>query len=101
MFVMGDHRGVSQDARCQGPVPIENVIGRAFAVAWPNNHWRGLPALTTFQQTAGATGEMPAGPPVKPDSGAGWVFLAPFLVALAIPARSRRSWCDHQRRLLE
>ena len=30
IFVMGDHRVVSQDARCQGPVPIENVIGRAF-----------------------------------------------------------------------
>ena len=35
MFVMGDHRPVSQDARCQGPVPIENVIGRAFVIVWP------------------------------------------------------------------
>jgi signal peptidase I len=26
LFVMGDHRGVSQVSRCQGPVPIENVI---------------------------------------------------------------------------
>jgi hypothetical protein len=43
-------------------VPIENVIGRAFAGGVANNHWRGLPALTTFQQTAGAAGEMPAGP---------------------------------------
>ena len=36
MFVMGDHRLVSQDARCQGPVPIDNVIGRAFVIVWPN-----------------------------------------------------------------
>ena len=36
IFVMGDHRLVSQDARCQGPVPIDNVIGRAFVVVWPS-----------------------------------------------------------------
>ena len=35
IFVMGDHREVSQDARCQGPVPIDNVVGRAFIVVWP------------------------------------------------------------------
>ena len=35
MFVMGDHRGVSQDARCQGPVPIDNIIGRALVIVWP------------------------------------------------------------------
>src|SRR3954452_25336539 len=28
MFVMGAHRGVSQDARCQGTVPIGNFIGQ-------------------------------------------------------------------------
>jgi signal peptidase I len=99
IFVMGDNRGVSQDSRCQGPVPIENVIGRAFAVAFPTAHWHSLPALTSFQQKTVGAAEIPA--PVEPDSGAGWVFLAPFLAALAIPARSRRSWSDARRRLLE
>src|SRR5262245_8311833 len=28
MFVMGDNRLVSRDSRCQGQVPIDNVIGR-------------------------------------------------------------------------
>ncbi len=39
VFVMGDHRLVSQDSRCQGPVPIENIIGRAFLVVWPTDRW--------------------------------------------------------------
>jgi signal peptidase I len=101
IFVMGDNRAVSQDSRCQGPVPIENVIGRAFAVAWPSDRWHSLPALTTFQQQVVTAPESPSGLPVKPDSGAAWVFLAPFLAGLAIPARSRRSWWGHRRRLLE
>ena len=42
MFVMGDHRLVSQDARCQGPVPIDNVIGRAFVIVWPSSRFTGL-----------------------------------------------------------
>jgi signal peptidase I len=92
IFVMGDNRAVSQDSRCQGPVPIENVIGRAFAVAWPSKHWHSLPALTTFQQTTVGAPDSLSNQPAKPDSGAALVFLAPFLAALAIPARSRRSW---------
>jgi signal peptidase I len=37
MWVMGDHRSVSQDSRApgQGAVPTDNVIGRAFVVVWP------------------------------------------------------------------
>lgn len=48
LFVMGDHRVVSQDSRCQGQVPIENVIGRAFAVIWPAGHWSSLSVPDTF-----------------------------------------------------
>src|SRR4029453_16015341 len=42
IFVMGDHRGVSQDARCQGPVPVDNVIGRAFVIVWPTSRFTSL-----------------------------------------------------------
>jgi len=71
MFVMGDHRLVSQDSRCQGQVPIENVIGRAVAVVWPHRHWAELPVPATFArvpQTLGAPravvpdGWLPGGP---------------------------------------
>ncbi|NJC64123.1 signal peptidase I [Planosporangium flavigriseum] len=50
MFVMGDHRLVSQDSRCQGPVPIANVIGRAFVIVWPGSHWSGLGVPPTFDK---------------------------------------------------
>jgi signal peptidase I len=39
LFVMGDNRGVSLDSRCQGTVPIENVLGRAFLRVWPPSRW--------------------------------------------------------------
>lgn len=41
LWVMGDRRGASRDSRAHlgdargGMVPLENVIGRAFAVIWP------------------------------------------------------------------
>jgi len=69
IFVMGDHRLVSQDSRCQGPVPIKNVIGRAFAVAWPSKNWHNLPALTSFQQKTVGAPDFSSPRPVKPDSG--------------------------------
>ncbi len=52
MFVLGDHRQVSQDARCQGTVPIDNVVGRAFAVVWPSDRWHSLPIPDTFATVA-------------------------------------------------
>ena len=35
VFVMGDNRGNSEDSRALGPIAIDKVIGRAFAVVWP------------------------------------------------------------------
>jgi signal peptidase I len=49
LFVMGDHRLVSQDSRCQGPVPRTAVIGKADAVAWPPGHWAMLRTPVTFR----------------------------------------------------
>lgn len=90
MFVMGDRRVVSQDSRCNGQVPISNIIGRAEVVLWPLSRWTDLSVPATFNTvpTAGAAGPPPA---VPIDSGtAGAVMVFPLLSAFAFSARSGR-----------
>ena len=95
MFVMGDHRLVSLDARCQGQVPIENVIGRAFAIVWPSKHWVGLNVPATFSQVPkprAMIGPMRPHEP-RPVPGQGipeLVVTVPILASLPLTARSRR-----------
>lgn len=55
LWVMGDHRRVSQDSRCQGPVPIDNVIGKAMVIVTPFNRWGSLERPEVFQ-SVGASG---------------------------------------------
>ena len=38
VFVLGDNRGASNDSRSWGPVPTENLIGRAWMRFWPLDH---------------------------------------------------------------
>jgi len=71
LWVMGDHRDDSQDSRFHcGPgaaddanaldscnpvastVPVDDVIGKAFVVAWPISHWRTLGTPPTFEDLA-------------------------------------------------
>jgi signal peptidase I len=35
IFVLGDNRDASNDSRAFGPVPLENVVGRAWLSYWP------------------------------------------------------------------
>ncbi|MGC4190319.1 MAG: signal peptidase I [Thermomicrobiales bacterium] len=37
IFVMGDNRTNSEDSRYFGPVPIKNVIGKAWVTYWPKD----------------------------------------------------------------
>lgn len=56
LWVMGDHRAASWDSRFHlqdpgnGTVPIDRVIGRAFAVVWPLSNWSVLSPPETFEQ---------------------------------------------------
>ena len=102
MFVMGDHRLVSQDARCQGTVPIDNVIGKAFVIVWPNEHWATLPTPSTFADVPApvAAGAFDTAPLTEPPTGAFGIVL-PILLALGFPARTRRTFLLDRRRLGE
>ena len=45
-FVMGDNSPASNDCRVKMmPIPIENIVGRAFGIIWPPRNWRMLPSV--------------------------------------------------------
>ena len=56
LWVMGDHRSVSEDSRAhrnlpgKGFVPVEDVIGRAFTIVWPLDRAQLLRRPATFDQ---------------------------------------------------
>jgi signal peptidase I len=56
LWVMGDHRSVSEDSRAhrdqpgEGFVPVDDVIGRAFTIVWPVNRAKLLHRPATFDQ---------------------------------------------------
>jgi signal peptidase I len=56
IWVLGDHRGVSDDSRGHeadpgnGMIPESKVIGRAFAIVWPASQWKVLRIPATFGQ---------------------------------------------------
>lgn len=42
VWVMGDNRNNSRDSRRFGPIPTDNVVGRAFVRIWPVPRWGSL-----------------------------------------------------------
>ncbi len=74
VWVMGDHRGDSDDSRYHtgypggGAVPENEVVGRAFLIIWPPSQISDLPIPATFGQAALHAGA--AGAPVLGVSGA-------------------------------
>jgi signal peptidase I len=48
LWVMGDNRAHSADSRIHGPIPIHNVVGRAFAVFYPLSRAKRLPVPPPF-----------------------------------------------------
>ncbi|NUT35158.1 MAG: signal peptidase I [Hamadaea sp.] len=93
LFVMGDHRFISQDSRCRGLVPIENVIGRAGSIVWPPSRWDGIAEPDPFADVPAPTQALP-GPARLPsgpaEAAAVLPVLAPVWLARRKGVRSRR-----------
>jgi len=74
LWVMGDHRFVSDDSRGHlgdpggGAVPQSAVLGRAFIIIWPPSRWRILPIPATFSQPALSKHASAAAGPAGSDS---------------------------------
>ena len=62
LWVMGDNRAESADSRYNqdkpydGFVPIDLVVGRAYAVVWPLSHWTWLSTPSDFDRVSGERG---------------------------------------------
>jgi signal peptidase I len=91
LFVMGDHRIISQDSRCEGTVPIDNVIGKAFVVVWPSARWGDLGVPDTFANVPGPVALGPPGTvPVNPPEQLDLAVTLPILATLEATVRSAR-----------
>ena len=102
LWVMGDHRNDSADSRYHcGPggdrqrqrrelqpvrrrstVPVDDVIGKAFVIAWPPSRWRTLGHPVDLRERAAA-----AAAPVVPAA----AVAAIVLPVLAVRRRRRRT----------
>lgn len=101
MWVMGDHRAVSQDSRCQGEVPIDNIIGRGFVIVWPSDRFAGLSVPPVWQDFAAKqnAATRPGETPRPTPNPVGAVVIMPILLSSAISARSGLTFLKRRRRL--
>ncbi len=91
LWVLGDHRGISDDSRGHemdpgnGMIPESEVVGRAFVIVWPPSQWRVLPIPVTFQQPGIVPAAKSAAGPVRAQQASVRHRTAPAATAPAFP----------------
>ena len=58
-YVLGDNRRVSNDSRDWGPVPTDNIVGRAWVSFWPLDRWQALGIRPWFDKLTMSGGTSP------------------------------------------
>jgi signal peptidase I len=87
LWVLGDHRSISDDSRGHvadpgdGTIPESKVIGRAFLIVWPPSRWRVLRIPGTFQQSGITSKESALAPSALAPSALAPSALAPSALA--------------------
>jgi signal peptidase I len=99
LFVMGDHRLVSQDSRCVGQVPEANVIGRAMGIVWPSSRWTSLSIPPGFKAIPSTDALGPARSVPLNAPATGGAIAIPLVSAFGLNARSRGKWGRRRRTL--
>ena len=97
LWVMGDHRDDSADSRYQretgngtGFVPVKDVVGRAFVVAWPISHWAVLSVPSTFHQSGLSASALHAADGAAPAALDGAALVLPVSLWYRRRRRNRR-----------
>jgi signal peptidase I len=91
LWVMGDHRSVSEDSRLHtnlngGFVPVSDVVGRADVIIWPASQWATLPIPNTFKQAGIGALNTPGGVPAA----AALLAVPPTLLRRRFKLRKRQ-----------
>jgi len=61
VFVLGDNRAFSRDSHNFGPVPMRDLVGKAWLIYWPPSEWGAADHRAGREATTGKASRQPLG----------------------------------------